>query len=76
MKPNWKDAPSWARWLTRNIYGQWWWHSKKPKIMTITWVNLVGKYEESGYVSPNQTNDWKLSLEKRPKDMNNGRINT
>jgi len=64
-KPSWTVAPSWARWLSQNIYGQWWWHSRKPSIMTITWINHEGSYDDSGYKS--NSDNWRESLESRPK---------
>lgn len=27
--PRWKDAPSWANWLTCDVDG-WWWFEKEP----------------------------------------------
>jgi len=29
-KPNWKDAPDWAMWLTLDIYGCYTWWSEEP----------------------------------------------
>lgn len=29
MKPDWKDAPEWARWLTYDL-GGWYWHEDEP----------------------------------------------
>lgn len=30
MKPDWKDAPEWAKWLTRNGSGTWEWWEERP----------------------------------------------
>ena len=30
-KPNWKDAPKWARWLAQDYDGLWCWFQYKPK---------------------------------------------
>lgn len=32
MKPDWKEAPKWARWLTRRENGAWHWHEFPPFI--------------------------------------------
>jgi hypothetical protein len=29
-RPSWDDAPSWARYLTMDRDGRWYWHSTKP----------------------------------------------
>ena len=31
MKPDWKDAPEWARWLAMDGSGEWWWFEESPK---------------------------------------------
>lgn len=30
MKPDWSTAPSWAKHLTRDNDGEWWWHENEP----------------------------------------------
>ena len=30
IKPDWKNAPSWAAWLAQDGYGAWGWYEKKP----------------------------------------------
>lgn len=30
MKPDWKDAPEWAKWLARDQAGNWYWFEKRP----------------------------------------------
>jgi hypothetical protein len=44
-RPQWKDAPKWAKWLALNDSGYWYWFSQKPKIV---WVSLAGKSELAG----------------------------
>lgn len=31
MKPDWKDAPEWARWVSQDDDGQWHWWENEPK---------------------------------------------
>ncbi len=31
MKPNWKDAPEWANWLTMDGDGWWFWFEHEPE---------------------------------------------
>lgn len=32
MKPDWKDAPEWARWLAQDKGGRWVWFEYKPRV--------------------------------------------
>lgn len=31
MKPNWKDAPDWAQWLSQDADGEWFWSEEEPE---------------------------------------------
>lgn len=31
MKPDWKDAPEWAKWLAMDEDGEWFWFENKPE---------------------------------------------
>ncbi len=31
-RPDWKDAPEWAMWLSCDPSGNWFWHDNKPKL--------------------------------------------
>lgn len=42
MKPDWKDAPEWAGWLTHDRDG-WYWHASPP-----IWDEWSMAYEASG----------------------------
>jgi hypothetical protein len=30
MRPSWKAAPKWARWLAMDKDGSWWWYEERP----------------------------------------------
>jgi hypothetical protein len=32
MKPDWNDAPEWAKFLAQDKDRDWWWHEVEPKI--------------------------------------------
>jgi len=34
MKPNWKDAPEWAKWLAFYIDGSWAWCEIHPAVLS------------------------------------------
>ena len=44
MKPDWKDAPAWAKYLACDGDGAWWWYDNKPRFSAIsqTWGGIVG----------------------------------
>ncbi|HPS39448.1 MAG TPA: hypothetical protein PL124_08570 [Candidatus Cloacimonadota bacterium] len=62
-KPDWKDAPDWAKWLAMDANGIWGWYSNKPTIVDELdgeWFSDTGKWEEVS------TSGWEKTLEKRP----------
>lgn len=56
-KPNWNNAPKWAKWLSQNKDARWWWHQYKPKWNEgCGWWQGRGRQEEAVEVpieSPN-----------------------
>jgi len=70
MKPDWKDAPEWARWLAMDDDGSWWWYSIRPKNYG-AYFGLRGKVGrvESALTYDNVDMDrepFEFSLEARP----------
>jgi len=63
MKPDWKDAPEWARWLAQDGNGVWFWYSTKPKVIQGDDRWSYGGTYKRAYVD---TKGWKKSLERRP----------
>lgn len=61
MKPDWKDAPSWANWMAMDEDGQWFWFENKPVRDDGCWWQ-IGKYESACVYSY----AWKESVEARP----------
>jgi len=62
-KPDWKDAPEWARYLAQDKCSEWWWYEDKPNFFgsNETWGTF-------GKVKPVKTNDnWRETLERRPE---------
>jgi hypothetical protein len=66
-KPSWVDAPAWAKWLSQDSDGEWFWHSEKPTIPDgkKAWVPQVGAFSQWARKTPT-SDDWMLSLEARP----------
>jgi hypothetical protein len=61
MKPDWKYAPWWARYLVRDANGAWWWYENKPIICgKFGWTSSGGHYIRAHLI------DWCDSLEERP----------
>lgn len=69
MKPNWDDAPDWAKWLAMDSCGTWYWHQNKP-------VLRQGPHEGGrDYWEPKRCSEiamepevpnWQNTLERRP----------
>lgn len=63
MKPDWKDAPPWARWLAMDEDGEWFWYEKEPA--EIGWMfGSDGGRMECAAIDPD---DWRKTLEQRPE---------
>jgi len=63
MKPDWKDAPAWARYLAMDADGAWSWFEYEPQ-----WIPNMGhwsaapRYEQAYHTLEQAAN----SLEERP----------
>jgi len=62
-KPDWKDAPEWAKFLAMDQDGDWYWFENKPFHDGFIWSNYNGQYE----LALESTEKWKKSLEERPQ---------
>jgi hypothetical protein len=52
MKPDWKDAPEWAKWLGRDQFGVWWWFELEPDyVMKWTGSSSTG-FKTEGMIFP------------------------
>ncbi len=75
MKPDWKDAPEWARWLCCGKSGVWWWYEREPIQVGGTWFVMVwdpkdseGRIEKADCpLDEDNTHQDLWILEKRPK---------
>lgn len=59
MKPNWDDAPEWAKWLAKDASEVWYWHEYRPTASYDEWVS-------SGLIEMAEETHWSESLEERP----------
>lgn len=66
MKPDWKDAPEWARWLAMDADGTWYWYEFEPERYAIFWDCLEGRREEA------EKDHWKETLRSRPTSRKKG----
>ena len=60
MKPDWRDAPEWAKWLAMDQNGEWHWYEERPSHGMESWIPMDGRMLYSGADSC-----WKDSLEQR-----------
>jgi hypothetical protein len=62
-KPNWDDAPKWARWLAQDLTGGWWWYAKRPALDENNgFWDSAGTNEQAQF----KNEKWQETLEKRP----------
>lgn len=53
MKPDWKDAPEWAKWLAMDADGHWYWFEGEPKLREDCWrlaFAASGRYRHAGCI--------------------------
>lgn len=65
MKPDWKDAPEWARYLAKDKDGYWNWFETKPvpNVSNSCWYERgFSMWATAGIENDNS---WKESLEQR-----------
>jgi hypothetical protein len=60
VKPEWKDAPEWAKFLAMDSSGTWLWYSREPSDGEEAWYGF-GRYEIAG-----KDIHWRDTLEPRP----------
>ena len=84
MKPDWKDAPKWAKWLAQNDDGQWYWFENKPTYGQLKtayrgsnggghihdgWIRNFD-YDKGHWVGKMQMCiDYSTMIERRPKEV-------
>lgn len=60
MKPDWKNAPSWAKYLAMDDAGFWYWFERKPEESCGFWAS---NYQIS---QAGKSKCWNETLEARP----------
>lgn len=63
MKPNWDMAPPWAEYAAQEMSGTWFWHSRKPRF-----ISILGEWKSDGQtaVIPKVELPAQATLEVRP----------
>ncbi|QHJ83069.1 MAG: hypothetical protein [Caudoviricetes sp.] len=66
-KPNWCDAPVWAKWLAQDSDGEWFWYSEKPSLPAgkSGWIDEIGSLHAWACKAPNYQ-PFETTLERRP----------
>ena len=67
MKPDWKDAPDWARYLAQDKSGAWNWYQDIPLVddEESEWLTSTATRVK---IAPVKFLDWRETLEQRPTD--------
>lgn len=70
MKPDWKDAPEWAKFLAMDKDGTWHWYQEElyPDQDEGQWMFFGAhcRYEIAGKQNSTTDDEWKATLEPRP----------
>lgn len=61
-KPNWDDAPEWAKYVAMDKDGEWWWFERKPVPEREEWRVDAGRVE----LASRNFEDWEDAIERRP----------
>ena len=67
MKPDWKDAPKWAKWLAQDECGEWGWYEVQPTAKYDHFTAVGGEHDRA--VISQRNADWKSTLGKRPAEI-------
>lgn len=70
-KPDWGDAPDWAKWLAQDANGSWGWYQRKPVQLRAdhgagVWDIRQIHHEWLGAGFGKLNPDWQSTLERRP----------
>lgn len=64
----WHEAPEWAEWAATDSDGCWSWYEAKPKVgLYGDWINKPYTKWDSVEYKERQEQDWRTTLERRPK---------
>lgn len=64
-KPDWKDAPKWAKWLAQDAPGEWYWHEEIPKDGDQDWISHK-RYDIAAFKLDSANPNWRATLEAKP----------
>jgi hypothetical protein len=67
MKPDWRDAPSWANYLAMDQNKQWIWFEKEPTPAFGGWTFGDDNQHEYVFKKTEKRKLWYDSLEQKPK---------
>ena len=66
LKPNWDNAPEWAKYWAVDENGCCWWYENEPKAFRVAWVEKTRR--EIAYGS---CKAWETTLQERPLILTN-----
>ena len=68
MKPDWKDAPEWAKWLAMDGDGWWYWYARKPIKDDAGWHSEYRYSSVYKHSAAPSSPEWWETREQRPTD--------
>ncbi len=67
-KPDWKDAPEWARFLAMDQDGDWYWYEDKPFVNNNSWQGTqIWTGTRRTQLAKKSSSRWEETLEERPQ---------
>lgn len=68
IKPDWKQAPTWAQWWAVDANGTAWWHEFEPKLYSRQWFQ-EGQCYEARFVALPEGCDWRVMCYEREVEV-------
>lgn len=68
VKPDWRQAPTWAQWWAVDVGGNAYWHENEPTLYSRVWFQ-EGKSVLARFVALPEGCDWRVMCYERPVEV-------
>lgn len=70
IKPDWRQAPTWAQWWAVDAIGDAYWHAQQPDLLARTWFSGSDSMRAlARFVSLPEGCDWRVMCYERPVEV-------
>lgn len=66
IKPSWKSAPDWAKYLAQDGDGTWYWYEERPSVSPLSRVWSRTSSTSKQMRCLDNTEEWRVTMERRP----------